>query len=170
MSMCRVFSCVVGRGCLLWPVHFLGKSLLVFALLHSAFQGQICLLLQVFLDFPHPGDSEGQRNLVCHSLWGRKELGTEKQQQHFPKLKKNIMRRERDHFIYSLLFCSVTKLCLTLCDPVDCSTPGSCVLYYLLEFAQTHVHRVSDAIQPFHPRLAFSPPALNLFQPRGLFQ
>ena len=45
MSMCRVFSCVVGKGCLLWPVHFLGKTLLVFALLHSAFQGQICLLL-----------------------------------------------------------------------------------------------------------------------------
>ena len=50
MSMHRVFSCVVGRGCLLWPVHFLGKTLLVFALLHSVFQGQICLLLQVFLD------------------------------------------------------------------------------------------------------------------------
>ena len=50
MSMCRVFSCVVGRGCLLWPVHFLGKTLLVFALLHSTFQGQICLLLQVLLD------------------------------------------------------------------------------------------------------------------------
>src|SRR5574340_294162 len=52
MSMYRVFSCVVGRGCLLWPVHFLGKTLLVFALLHSVFQGQICLLLQVFLFFP----------------------------------------------------------------------------------------------------------------------
>ena len=51
MSMCRVFSCVVGRGCLLWPVHSLGKTLLAFALLHSVFQGQICLLLQVFLDF-----------------------------------------------------------------------------------------------------------------------
>ena len=49
MSMCRVFSCVVGRGCLLWPVHSHGKTLLVFALLHSVFQGQICLLLQVFL-------------------------------------------------------------------------------------------------------------------------
>ena len=44
MSMCRVFSCVVGRGCLLWPVHSLGKTLLAFALLHSIFQGQICLL------------------------------------------------------------------------------------------------------------------------------
>ena len=51
ISMCRVFSCVVGRGCLLWPVHSLGKSLLAFALLHSIFQGQICLLLKVFLDF-----------------------------------------------------------------------------------------------------------------------
>ena len=45
MSMCRVFSCVVGRGCLLWPVHSLGKTLLGFALLHSVFQGQICPLL-----------------------------------------------------------------------------------------------------------------------------
>ena len=51
MSMCRVFSCVVGRGCLLWPVCSLGKMLLAFALLHSVLQGQICLLLQVFLDF-----------------------------------------------------------------------------------------------------------------------
>ena len=51
MSICRVFSCVAGRGCLLWPVRSLGKTLLAFALLHSVLQGQICLLLQVFLDF-----------------------------------------------------------------------------------------------------------------------
>ena len=51
MSMCRVFFCVVERGCLLWPVRSLGKTLLAFALLHSILQGQICLLLQVFLDF-----------------------------------------------------------------------------------------------------------------------
>ena len=51
MSMCRVFSCVVLRGCLLWPVHSLGRTLLAFALLHSVFQGQICLLPQAFLDF-----------------------------------------------------------------------------------------------------------------------
>ena len=50
MFMCRVFSCVVGRGCLLWPVCSLGKILL-FTLLHSILQGQICLLFQVFLDF-----------------------------------------------------------------------------------------------------------------------
>ena len=51
MSMCRVLSCLVGRGCLPWPVHSLGKTLLDFALLHPVLQGQICLLLQVFLDF-----------------------------------------------------------------------------------------------------------------------
>ena len=51
MSMCRVVSCVVRRGCLLWPVHSLGKTLLALALLHSVLQDQICLLLQVFLDF-----------------------------------------------------------------------------------------------------------------------
>ena len=48
---CRVFSCVVGRGCLLWPVHSLGKTLLAFVLLHFVLQGQTCLLLQVSLDF-----------------------------------------------------------------------------------------------------------------------
>ena len=51
MSICRVFSCVVGRGCLLRPVRSLGKTLLTFALLHFVLQDQICLLLQVSLDF-----------------------------------------------------------------------------------------------------------------------
>ena len=62
-SMCRVFSCVIGRGCLLWPVCSLGKTLLAFALLHSVFQGQICLLLQVFLDFLSSFASYWQSNL-----------------------------------------------------------------------------------------------------------
>ena len=56
MSMCRVFSCVVGKGCWLWPVlpvlHSLGKTLQAFTLLHFVLQGQTCLLLQVSLDFP----------------------------------------------------------------------------------------------------------------------
>ena len=51
MSMCRVIYCVVGRRCLLWPVHSLGKTLLAFALLHFVLQGQTCLLFQVSLDF-----------------------------------------------------------------------------------------------------------------------
>ena len=60
--------------------------------------------------------------------------------------------------------CSVTKLCPTLCHPMDCSTPGFTVRHQLPEFAQTHVHRVGDAIQPSHPLSSPSPPALHLSQ------
>ena len=65
MSMCRVISCVVGWGCLLWPVHSLGKTLLAFALHHFELQGQTYLLLQVSLDF-----------LLLHSssLWWKGHL------------------------------------------------------------------------------------------------
>ena len=63
----------------------------------------------------------------------------------------------------------VAQLCLTLCDPMDCSTPGFLVLHHLLEFAQAHVHWVSDAIQSSHPLLPASPPAFNLSQHQGLF-
>ena len=59
---------------------------------------------------------------------------------------------------------------LTLYDPMDCSTPGFPVHHHLLELAQTHVHRVGDAIQPSHPLLSLSPPAFNLSQHQGLFQ
>ena len=52
MPMCRVISCVVERGCLLWSVHSLGKTPLACALLHFVLQAQFCLLLQVSLDFP----------------------------------------------------------------------------------------------------------------------
>jgi len=65
--------------------------------------------------------------------------------------------------------CSVAQACLTLCDPMDCSTPGFPVLHHLPEFTQTHVHWVDDAIPPFHP-LSPSSPALNLSQHQGLFQ
>ena len=66
--------------------------------------------------------------------------------------------------------CSVAKSCLTLCNPMDCSTSGSSVLHYLPEFTQTHVHWVGDAIQPSHPLSPPSPPAFNLSQHQGLFQ
>ena len=59
---------------------------------------------------------------------------------------------------------SVAQLCLTLCNPMDCSTPGLPVRHQLLEFTQTHVHWVSDAIQPSHPLSSSSPPALSLSQ------
>ena len=66
--------------------------------------------------------------------------------------------------------CSVTKTFLTLCDPVDCSTPGFPVLHYLQDFAQTHVHWVGDAKQLSHPLSPPSHPAINLSQHQGLFQ
>ena len=65
--------------------------------------------------------------------------------------------------------CSVPKSCPTLCDPMDCSTPGFPVLHYLLEFAQTHVHWVSDAIQPSHPLLSPPSSALNFSQHQEFF-
>ena len=66
--------------------------------------------------------------------------------------------------------CSVAQSCPTLCDPMDCSTPGFPVLHHLPEFAQTHLHWVGDAIQPSHPLSSPSPPALNLSQHQDLFQ
>ena len=66
--------------------------------------------------------------------------------------------------------CSVAKLCPTLCDPIDCNTPGFPVLHHFLEFVQTLVYWVSDAIQPSHHLSLPSLPALNLSQHQGLFQ
>jgi len=62
---------------------------------------------------------------------------------------------------------SVAQWCPALCDPADCSTPGFPVLHHLPELAQTHVHWVSDAIQPSHPLSSLSPPAFNLSQHQG---
>ena len=65
---------------------------------------------------------------------------------------------------------SVTQSCLTLCDPMNRSMPGLPVHHQLPEFTQTHVHRVSDAIQPSHPLSSSSPPAPNPSQHQSLFQ
>ena len=67
-------------------------------------------------------------------------------------------------------FSSVAHLCPTLCHPMDCSMPGFPVHHHLPELAQTHVRRVSDAIQPYHPLSSPSPPAFNLPQHQGLLQ
>ena len=70
----------------------------------------------------------------------------------------------------SVQFSSVAQSCLTLCDPMNRSTPGLPVHHKLLEFAQTHAHQVDDAIQPSHPRLSPSPPAPTPSQHQDLFQ
>ena len=66
------------------------------------------------------------------------------------------------HIFSSVQFSSVAQSCLTLCDPMNHSTPGLPVHRHLPEFTQTHVHQVSDAIQPSHPLLSPSPPAFSL--------
>ena len=70
----------------------------------------------------------------------------------------------------SVQFSSVTQSCPTLCDPMDCSTPGLPVYHQLPEFTQTHVRWVSDAIQPSHSLLSPSPPAFNPSQHHSLFK
>ena len=70
----------------------------------------------------------------------------------------------------SVHFSSVAQSCPTLCDPMNRSTPGLPVHHQLPEFTQTHVHRVSDAIQPSHPLSSPSPPAPNPSQHQSLFQ
>ena len=91
-----VFSCVVGRGCLLWPVCSLGKTLLAFDLFHFVLQGQICLLLQVSLDF-----------LVLYSYWlnlaGWFSLGTHSWQQSACEWSRNHLK---DLFIHTSRPCT----------------------------------------------------------------
>ena len=71
---------------------------------------------------------------------------------------------------HSVQYSSVTQSCPTLWDPMNCSTPGLPVHHQLLEFTQTHVHRVGDTIQPSHPLSSSSPPAPNPSQHQSLFQ
>ena len=83
-------------------------------------------------------------------------------------------QRKLSHLSRSIQFSSVAQLCLTLCDPMNHSTPGFPTYHQLLEFTQTHVHRVGDAIQPSHPVVPFSScpqslPALGSFLVSQLF-
>ena len=83
------------------------------------------------------------------------------------RLSSSSSRPSTSHF---LIFSSVTQSCLTLCNPMNRSTPCLPVHHQLLESTQTHVHRVGDAIQPSNPLSSPSPPALNLSQHQGLFK
>ena len=78
--------------------------------------------------------------------------------------------QSRLKIVHSVQFSSVTQSCPTLCNPMNCSTPGLPVHHQLPESTQNHVHWVGDAIQPPHPLSSPSPPALNLSQHQGLFK
>ena len=128
---------------------------------------QLCLTLWDRMDCSSPGssvcgDSSGKNTGVgCHFLL----QGIFLTQGSNPGLPHCLAHSKC--YIRILLF---TQSCLTLFNPMDCSTPGFPVLHHLLELAQTHVHCVSDAIQPSHPLPSPSPPAFNLSQRQGLFQ
>ena len=82
-----------------------------------------------------------------------------------------ILEKNIPSFIWGLMFSSVQSLShVWLCDSMDCSMPGLPVHHQLPELAQTHVHLISDAIQPSHPLSSPSPPVFNLSQHLGLFQ
>ena len=74
------------------------------------------------------------------------------------------------HHFNTLQFSSVAQSCPTICDLMNCSTPGLPVHHQLPEFTQTHVHQVGDAIQPSHPLSSPSPPAPNPSQHQSLFK
>ena len=130
-----------------------------------AFICTLCLMLKssAFLRFHHPTEIRHpfqSRHLPLSSPALRRKL-----QQIFPR---------KQMLLLPMCGCggggSVTKSCLIVCEPMDCSKPGFPVFHYLLEFAQIYVHSVSDAIQPSHPLSPSSPPALNHSQRQGLFQ
>ena len=79
----------------------------------------------------------------------------------------SLVRELRSHM---LQFSSVAQSYLSLCKPKECSMPGLPVHHQLPEVTQTHIHQVSDAIQPSHPLSSPSPPTFNLFQHQGLFK
>ena len=72
--------------------------------------------------------------------------------------------------LFQVQFSSVAQSCLTVCNPMNCSTPGLPVHHQLPEFTQTNVHQVGDAIQPSNPLSSPSPHAPNPSQHQGLFQ
>ena len=102
-------------------------------------------------------------NLRCLALRNAKKNSTFNQGKRISLFINNKLKHQYQ-------FSSVAQLCPTFCDPMDSSTPGLPVHHQLPEFTQTHVHWVSDAIQPSHPLSSPSPPAFNLSQHQGLFQ
>ena len=119
-----------------------------------------------------PGESHG-----LYSPWGHKESDMTERllltiYQNLPESLSSWAFCPGKHTKISIQFSSVAQSCPTLCDPMNCSTPGLPVHHQLLEFTQTHVHRISDAIQPSHPLSSSCPqsvPASESFPMSQLF-
>ena len=127
----------------------------------------------MFIQITVGKSSNGTRKCMPPTHWHaklhnkHKEHINSSQKREWIVLNNNIIWHNRHE---SVQFSSVTQSCPTLCNPMNRSTPGLPVHHQLPEFTQTHVHHVSDAIQPSHPLSSPSPPAPNPSQHQGLFQ
>ena len=108
-----------------------------------------------------------ERNQINNLTLYLKQLEKEKMKHPRVSRRKEIIKIRAE---INVQFSSVAQSCLTLCNPMNCSTPGLPVHHQLLESTQTHVHQIGDAIQPSHPLSSPLPPALNLSQHQGLFK
>ena len=124
----------------------------------------------------HGGSTDNSPYLHAWKLKGKKEREKEREGREGGRERTNEELPQVTtifHWCYllnPLQFSSVTQSCPTLCDPMNCSTPGLPVRHQLLEFTQIHVQWVGDAIQPSHPLLSPSPPAPNPLKHQCLFQ
>ena len=127
-------------------------------------------LIDIFRTF-HP-NAEEYTFSSAHGMFSRIDhiLGHKSNLSKFKKIKIVSSIFSDHNTMSSVQFSSVTQSCPTLCDPMNRSTPGLPVHHQLLEFTETHVHRVSDAIQPSHPLSSPSPLAPNPSQHQSLFQ
>ena len=124
---------------------------------------------------PMRGQRRGEREWEIRTKWGsgcETQASTARQGTATGKSLDLATHRDPQRELRGSVFpcCSVTKSCLTLCDPMDCGTPGLPVPHYLPEFVQVLVNWVIDAIQPSHPLPSSSPSAFNLSQHQCLFQ
>ena len=120
-----------------------------------------------------------EKERASHSGQTRKSLKVDVKSEHVAMstgyhllTPEHLWLKSNENNTWSVQFSSVAQSCLTLCDPMNCSTPGLPVMLHhrLPEFTQTHVPRVGDAIQPSHLLLPPSPPAPNPSQHQSLFQ
>ena len=116
----------------------------------------------------HPFPIEFLALSTCMSLWTNRFQVLDKSQLLVTERRSPPCNRVSG--LESNQFSSVAQSCPTLCNPMDCSTSGLPVHHQLLEFTQTHVYWVGDAIQPSHPLSSPSPPAFNISQHQGLFE
>ena len=154
--------------CYLLPLQWLPSSRLGYKVRSWPSQGRVTICSGVSWRNPEEGSSSRENSL---------KQGTRMPMEDFLPLLSLNSSTERllttvmlKKAFSSVQFSSVAQLCPTLCDPMNCSTPGLPVHHHLPEFTQIHVHQVCDAIQPSHLQSSPSPPAPNPSQHQGLFQ